>query len=117
MSRRYTFPLRVGHKTAHMCTGTTQYDYMENLDAPKKWFKANVDAILQFFCAEHRIQKEDLVLGTCPLLFPRRFDGLCLLVVGTLKTSDYALFVSHNHPDGQVGIQCIACTLPLNCCS
>lgn len=84
VSRRYSFPLRMGHKTAHMCMGTTQYDYMENLDAPKKWFKANVDTILRTFSAEHRIQKEDL-----------------LLVIGTLKTSDYALFVTHNHPDGQ----------------
>ena len=63
VSRRYSFPLRMGQKTAHICTGTTQYDYMENLDAPKKWFKANVDTILKSFGAEHRIQKEDLVLG------------------------------------------------------
>lgn len=68
MSRRYSFSLRMGHKTAHMCTGTTQYNYVENLDAPKKWFKGNVDVILQSFGAEHRIQKEDLLVGSCFLL-------------------------------------------------
>jgi hypothetical protein len=65
VSRRYSFPLRTGHKTAYMCTETTVYDYMENLDTPKKWFIANVDTILQIFGAEHRIQKEDLYLGPC----------------------------------------------------
>lgn len=41
------------------------YDYMDNLDAPKKWFMANVDTILQTFGADHHIQKEDLFLGPC----------------------------------------------------
>lgn len=69
MSRRYSFHLRMGHKTAHLCTGSTQYDYVENLDAPKKWFKANVDMILQTFGSEHRIQKEDLLLGMCCVIY------------------------------------------------
>ncbi|KAF9462806.1 hypothetical protein BDZ94DRAFT_1260375 [Collybia nuda] len=85
VGRRYSFPLRAGHKSAYMCTETTMYRYAENLEAPKKWFKANVDTIMQIFGAEHRIQKEDL-----------------FLVIGTLDTPDYALFVSHTHPDGQV---------------
>jgi len=52
-----------GHKTAYMCAETTVYDYIDNLDTPKKWFKANVDVIMHTFGAEHRIQKEDLFLG------------------------------------------------------
>ncbi|KAF8060214.1 hypothetical protein FPV67DRAFT_1513824 [Lyophyllum atratum] len=84
VSRRYSFPLRAGHKTAHMCTETTMYRYMESLDVPKKWFKANVDAIMQTYGPAHHIQKEDL-----------------FLVIGTLDAPDYALFVSHHHPDGQ----------------
>ncbi|KAJ3994635.1 hypothetical protein F5050DRAFT_1575245 [Lentinula boryana] len=85
VSRRYSYPLRAGHKTAHLCTETTMYHYMESLDAPKKWFKANVDTVLEVFGSQHQIQKEDL-----------------FFVIGTLDTPEYALFVSHNHPDGQV---------------
>ncbi|KAJ7781563.1 hypothetical protein B0H16DRAFT_1819089 [Mycena metata] len=84
VSRRYTFPLRSGHKTAYLCTETTMYRYFETLDAPKKWFKANVDAIMRQYAPIHQIQKEDLCL-----------------VIGTLDAPEYALFVSHNHPDGQ----------------
>ncbi|KAF8890966.1 hypothetical protein BD779DRAFT_1515523 [Infundibulicybe gibba] len=84
VSRRYSFPLRAGHKMSYLCTETTMYRYVEDLDAPKKWFKANVDLILEIYGAQHHIQKEDL-----------------FLVIGTLDTPDYALFVSHNHSDGQ----------------
>ncbi|GLB45720.1 putative protein tyrosine kinase [Lyophyllum shimeji] len=84
VSRRYSFPLRAGHKTAHMCTETTMYRYVESLDVPKRWFKANVDAILHIYGPTHHVQREDLYL-----------------VIGTLDAPDYALFVSHNHPDGQ----------------
>ncbi|KAJ7088050.1 hypothetical protein B0H15DRAFT_780981, partial [Mycena belliarum] len=84
VARRYSFPLRAGHKTAYLCTESTVYRYIENLDAPKKWFKANVDAIMQQYGEMAQIQKEDLYL-----------------VIGTLDAPDYALFVSHNHPDGQ----------------
>ncbi|THU90560.1 hypothetical protein K435DRAFT_968632 [Dendrothele bispora CBS 962.96] len=85
VSRRYTFALRSGHKTAQLCTETTVYRYVEQLDAPKKWFKTHVDAILETFGSQHHITKEDL-----------------FLVIGTLDTPDHGLFVSHNHPDGQV---------------
>jgi len=83
-SRKYTIPLRAGHKNAYLCTETTLYQYMESLDTSKKWFKANVDAIIEQFGAQHDIQREDLYL-----------------VIGTLSAPDYALFVSHSHPDGQ----------------
>jgi abelson tyrosine-protein kinase 1 len=85
VSRRYSFPLRTGHKSAYLCTETTMYRYVENLDAPKKWFKSNVDSIVETYGPIHQIQKEDL-----------------FLVIGTLSAPDYALFVSHKHPDGQV---------------
>ncbi|KAJ7217776.1 hypothetical protein GGX14DRAFT_550000 [Mycena pura] len=84
VSRRYSYPLRTGHKAAYLCTETTMYRYVENLDAPKKWFKANIDAIMETYGPIHQIQKEDL-----------------FLVIGTLSAPDYALFVSHRHPDGQ----------------
>ncbi|KAJ7144142.1 hypothetical protein C8R44DRAFT_691771 [Mycena epipterygia] len=84
VSRRYSYPLRTDHKAAYMCTETTMYRYIDNLDAPKKWFKANVDSIMHQYGPIHQIQKEDLYL-----------------VIGTLDAPDYALFVSHNHPDGQ----------------
>ncbi|KAI0753878.1 hypothetical protein C8Q74DRAFT_1307834 [Fomes fomentarius] len=83
-SRRYTSPLRAGHKTAHLFTESTVYRYMEDLSTPKKWFKANVDKILALYGVEHRISKEELYL-----------------VIGNLEAQDYALFVSHDHPDGQ----------------
>ncbi|KAF7376375.1 Protein kinase domain-containing protein [Mycena sanguinolenta] len=84
VSRRYSFPLRTGHKAAYMCTETTMYRYVEHLDAAKKWFKSNIDSILEIYGPIHQIQKEDL-----------------FLVIGTLSAPDYALFVSHKHPDGQ----------------
>ncbi|KAF7353961.1 Protein kinase domain-containing protein [Mycena venus] len=84
VSRRYTYPLQSRHKAAYLCTETTIYRYIESLDAPKKWFKSNVDAIMRQYGPIHQIQKEDLYL-----------------VIGTLDAPDYALFVSHNHPDGQ----------------
>ncbi|PFH48794.1 hypothetical protein AMATHDRAFT_64627 [Amanita thiersii Skay4041] len=85
VSRRHSFSLRSGHKSAYLCTETTIYRYMEKLDAPKRWFKANVDRILAIFSSEHLITKEDL-----------------FLIIGTLNSPDYALFVSHKHPDSQV---------------
>ena len=70
VTRRYSFPLRAGHRAAYMCTETTVYRYMENLDAPKKWFKANIDAIMHTYGPHHPVQREDIFLGTafCPLL-------------------------------------------------
>ncbi|KAF7321723.1 Protein kinase domain-containing protein [Mycena kentingensis (nom. inval.)] len=84
VSRRYSSPLRAGHKAAYLCTETTMYKYVENLEAPKKWFKANIDAIIEMYGPIHNIQKEDL-----------------FLVIGTLSTPDWGVFVSHRHPDGQ----------------
>ncbi|TBU21950.1 hypothetical protein BD311DRAFT_869668 [Dichomitus squalens] len=92
-SRRYSAPLRSGHKAANLFTESTVYRYMEDLVTPKKWFKANADTILAIYGEEHRITKEDLYL-----------------VIGTLEAQDYALFVSHEHPDGQVNFNVFSAT-------
>src|ERR1700675_2267200 len=63
VSRRYSFPLRSGHRTAYLCTETTMYRYTESLDTPKKWFKANIDEIMHIYGPHHPIQKEDIFLG------------------------------------------------------
>ncbi|KAF4568598.1 hypothetical protein EYR40_009997 [Pleurotus pulmonarius] len=78
-SRKYSFPLRAGHKSAYLCSETTQYRYFEDLDTPKKWFKANAETILRVYGTKHDIQKEDLYL-----------------VIGTLSTPNYGLFAHFN---------------------
>jgi abelson tyrosine-protein kinase 1 len=61
--RRYSYPLRAGHRIAYLCTETTVYRYIENLDAPKQWFKANADKVLELYGGHHPIQRGDLNLG------------------------------------------------------
>ena len=63
VSRRYSYPLKAGHKMAYLCTETTDYRYLEKLEAPKKWFRTNVDLIMQIYATQHHLQKEDLLLG------------------------------------------------------
>lgn len=63
MSRQYTYQLRFGHKAAYLCTETTMYNYVDNLDAPKKWFRANVEQILRVYGKQYSLQKEDVFLG------------------------------------------------------
>ncbi|KAF8805001.1 hypothetical protein BYT27DRAFT_7193708 [Phlegmacium glaucopus] len=83
VARRYSYPLKAGHKMASLCTETTDYRYLEGLEAPKKWFQTHVDFIMQVYGGYHHIQKEDL-----------------FLVIGTLSAPNHALFVSHSHPEG-----------------
>jgi len=85
VSRRYSYPLRAGQKSSYLCTETTVYRYVENLETPKEWLAANIDRILQLYGTEHCLAKEDIYL-----------------IIGTLDTPDYALFVNHNNPDGQM---------------
>ncbi|RPD55060.1 hypothetical protein L227DRAFT_615708 [Lentinus tigrinus ALCF2SS1-6] len=91
--RHYSSPLRAGHNAAHLITDSTNYRYFADLSTPKKWFKANVHSILSIYSAEHRILKEELYL-----------------VIGSLEAQDYALFVSHEHPDGQVDFNVFSTT-------
>ena len=102
ISRRYSFQLRDGHKAAFLCTETTKYRYVEELVASKKWFKSNVDSIMKVYGPQHHIQKEDLFLGKFVSLFQEYHFSFRIIVIGTLDAPDYALFVSHKHPDGQV---------------
>ncbi|KAJ3474751.1 hypothetical protein NLI96_g12275 [Meripilus lineatus] len=83
--RRHSTQLRSGHKTAHLVTESTVYEYIEDLAVPKAWFKANIDLILELYGKSHELQKEDV-----------------LLVVGTLEAPNYAIFVSDDHPDAQL---------------
>jgi hypothetical protein len=53
---------------AYLCTETTTYKYVDNLDAPKKWFKSHVEQILDIYGGQHHIQREDLFLGTSVFL-------------------------------------------------
>ena len=86
-----------------MYTETTEYQYIKKLKAPKAWFKANAGAILSIYGAQHNIQKEEILLGKflpSSEVSPAQFRCSCL-VIGALQTPNYALFVSHKHPDGQ----------------
>ncbi|KAI0645985.1 hypothetical protein C8Q79DRAFT_1010863 [Trametes meyenii] len=58
-----------------------------------KWSTANVDDILAIDGAENLISKEELYLDV--FLLP-------IDMIGMLEAQDYALFVSHEHSDGQV---------------
>ncbi|KAJ2913972.1 hypothetical protein MD484_g6448, partial [Candolleomyces efflorescens] len=64
--RRYSYELRAGQKAAHLCTESTEYVYMVTLNAARKWFQNNIDSIVRTFGQEHRIQREDIVLGERP---------------------------------------------------
>ncbi|CAA7262077.1 unnamed protein product [Cyclocybe aegerita] len=83
-TRRQSFRLRSGQKSAHIYTETPEYLYMKKLDAPKAWFKAHCETILNVYGKEHNIQREDI-----------------FLVISLLRARDYGLLVSHRHPDGQ----------------
>lgn len=70
INRRYSFGVKPNHKIAFLCVESTMYTYVEDLSAPKKWFKANVDEILRSYADDHPITKEDLFLGTRDRLQP-----------------------------------------------
>jgi hypothetical protein len=63
VSRRYTYPLKAGHRIAVMYAETTEYRYLEQQNAPKKWFQSNVNSVMNIYGMQHHIQKEDLFLG------------------------------------------------------
>lgn len=44
------------------------FRYIEDLAAPREWFKANVKAIVKEYAPQHPIQKEDIILGARPCL-------------------------------------------------
>ncbi|KAH9985258.1 hypothetical protein BJV77DRAFT_1084863 [Russula vinacea] len=85
VGRTHSFQLRAGHKVAYIYAETTIFRYISNLDVPKKWFQSNIDHIMKIYGKEQRLTREDI-----------------FLVIGALDAPDYASFVSHGHPDGQV---------------
>ena len=59
----------------------TQYEYLESLDAPKKWFQLHVNTVMEAYGREHQIQREDLVLG--------KSKALLLFQIAYLGVSSY----------------------------
>ena len=101
MSRTQPFQLREGHKVAYLYAETTLYRYMEDLHVPKQWFQASIDQIVNLYGREHKVTREDVYLGARRAFVQGPTDPM-LTVIGTLDAPEYALFVSHSHPDGQV---------------
>ena len=62
VSRRYSYPLRAGHRALYLCTETTMYRYFVELQAPMEWFKANIDAVLALYGAKYAIQRRIYIL-------------------------------------------------------
>ncbi|KAF8528481.1 hypothetical protein BU17DRAFT_80889 [Hysterangium stoloniferum] len=120
VKKRYAYPLRAGHKHAYLCTENTTYRYMVDIDAAKAWFKKNIQEILEYYGREHALHREDVFLSefspftlislrppSSPfrfflLLSRTKYPLLTTAVIGTLEAREYGLFVSHEHPDGQV---------------
>lgn len=85
VKRTITNRLREGHRHAFLVAEYTTYRYMVDIEIAKAWFKANIKTIWKVFGRELGLHREDIVL-----------------VIGVLEARDYALFVSHENPDGQV---------------
>ncbi|KAI9434573.1 hypothetical protein H4582DRAFT_1818451 [Lactarius indigo] len=90
-SRTQSFQLRALHKVAYIYAESTMYRYITNVDVPKKWFQSNIDHIMKIYGREQHLTREDI-----------------FLVIGALDAPDYASFVSHSHPDGQVNFNVFA---------
>jgi hypothetical protein len=83
------------------------YNYVDSLDAPKRWFKAVINDVLRVYAGSRMplpLLKEDILLGQLVIALSLTFiySGT---VIGTLDTPDHAQFVSHTHPDSQVCFQ------------
>lgn len=68
VSRRVSFPIRAGQKSAFLYTEITSYRYIndDGLTAPRKWFQDNIETILGVYGKEHHISKEDIYCGKLP---------------------------------------------------
>ncbi|KAI0338659.1 hypothetical protein BDW22DRAFT_693644 [Trametopsis cervina] len=95
VGRRYSAPLRNGHKAAHLFTESTMFRFINDLGPAKRWFQANIEDILRVYGQDHPIQREDICLVIC-----------------TLDAANYALFVSHHHPDSLVNFNVFASSKP-----
>ncbi|KAJ7673989.1 hypothetical protein DFH06DRAFT_1036082 [Mycena polygramma] len=74
------YEISVFGETAHLIAEKAEYKYYESLDAPKRWFRENVRAILDAHPGE--CLREEL-----------------FLVFATLNARDHALFVNHGDSD------------------
>ncbi|KAF8216933.1 hypothetical protein K438DRAFT_1798039 [Mycena galopus ATCC 62051] len=77
-----SYPISALGETAHLIAEDAEHQYFERLDELKKWFRANLQAIVDAYHPE--CLREEL-----------------LLVVGTLNTRDHALFVNHGGEDAE----------------
>ncbi|KAJ7191743.1 hypothetical protein GGX14DRAFT_33026 [Mycena pura] len=75
-----TYAISTFGATAHLLAEQAEYRYFQSFDAPRRWFRTNVDAILTAYQGE--CLKEEL-----------------FLICGTLNARDHALFVNHGQPD------------------
>jgi len=90
---------------AYIYTETTIFRYITNLDVPRKWFQSNIDHIMKIYGKEQRLTREDIFLGMfrlCVVSHSSFIMMVAITVIGALDAPDYASFVSHSHPDGQV---------------
>ncbi|KAJ7213283.1 hypothetical protein C8J57DRAFT_289532 [Mycena rebaudengoi] len=71
-----TYAISALGETAHLIAEKAEHQYFEHLDVMKKWFRANVQAIVEAYHPE--CLREEL-----------------FLVVGTLNARDHALLVNH----------------------
>lgn len=44
------------------------YRYFDSLDAPRVWFSATIDKIMECYGRDHHLLKEDVIFGTCSSL-------------------------------------------------
>lgn len=47
-----------------MYTESTEYRYLHKVEAAKKWFKDNVEKIVEIYGPEHNLDKEGIMLST-----------------------------------------------------
>lgn len=80
------------------------FRFIDDLSPAKRWFQANIDEILRVYGDHHPIQREDILLGTqlSEVCLWRQTSLTHIPVICTLDAANYALFVSHHHPDSLV---------------
>ncbi|KAJ7042252.1 hypothetical protein C8F04DRAFT_1176409 [Mycena alexandri] len=76
-----TYAISAVGETAHLIAEKAEYHYFHSLGEPKKWFRANAEAILDAF--PNKCLREEL-----------------FLVFGTLNAQDHARFVNHGGDEG-----------------
>jgi hypothetical protein len=56
-----TYAISAFGETAHLIAEKAEYHYFQNLDAPKRWFRVNVQAIMNAYRGE--CLREELIFG------------------------------------------------------